>query len=343
MIMGRQSCKMKRFLFLCFLGLFACSFPQVAISAPTPITTSAQTSTPTQTVQPTQPVGSAENPLILALAPSPHPTDEVVTAGKELAAKLESLTGYHVVAVALSSESDLLKALGAGNTHIAALTPLAYHLAYTQAKARAALASTRKGELFYGAQFVTRARDEYKSYYDPIRGENTAEAVVALSQFKDKKPCWSDLASPSGYVVPLGVLNQAKVPTRPGAFVEGQPTVVRAVYAGGICDFGATYIDARDHPSLEAEYPDVKEQVDVIWHIPPIIPYDVIVFSSSVNPEAERSLLRAFVDAMGMPDGKAMIQKIYGIDELQIVQDAVYKDFRDYVKASGLQPDELVK
>jgi len=57
-------------------------------------------------------------------------------------------------------------------------------------------------------------------------------------------------------------------------------------------------------------------------------------------PDVERSLLRAFVDIMTTPDGKALVQKIYGMDELQIVQDAVYDDFRSYVKGSGVHLDE---
>jgi len=333
---------MKHFLFLFSLGLFACTLPVVAISAPTP--TPAPSAVPTSTATPhaTPPPGSAQNPLLLSLVPSPHPLDDVIAAANELAAKLGAMTNYHFVAVAPTSEADLVKALGAGNANIAALSPLAYIEANSNGT-RAELASVRNGKPFYGAQFIARASDKYVSYFDPIRGENTAEAPEALAQFKNKKPCWSDAASSSGYVIPLGVLNQAKVPTIPGAFVEGQPTVVRAVYSGGICDFGATYIDARENPALEADYPDVKDKVDVIWRIPAIIPYDLIVFSSNVTPDVERSLLRAFVDLMTTPDGKALIQKVYGMDELQIVQDASYKDFRSYVKDSGISLDELVK
>ncbi len=333
---------MKRFLLFSFLALFACSLPTVAISTPTPTLPPPAVPTSTVTPQPTAMPGSSQNPLILAMVPSAHPAEDVIAATTELATTLEALTNYHFVTVAPTSEADLVRLMNTGNVNIAALSPLAY-LQANDNGARAALASIRNGSAFYGAQFITRASDKYKPYFDPIRGENTADAPVALAQFKDKKPCWSDASSPSGYVIPLGMLNQADVRTNPGAFVEGHPTVVRAVYSGGICDFGATYIDARENPALEANYPDVKEKVDVIWRISPIIPYDLIVFSSNVNPDVERSLLRAFVDLMNTADGKALVQKIYGMDELQIVQDAVYKDFRSYVKYSGVQLGEVVK
>jgi ABC-type phosphate/phosphonate transport system substrate-binding protein len=143
-------------------------------------------------------------------------------------------------------------------------------------------------------------------------------------------------------VVPLGVLNQADVPVSSGAFLEGQPSVVRAVYATGICDFGATFIDARTSPTLEVSYPDVMDKVRVIYRIPPVIPYDHVVFASSVPIEMRRVLLRALVDVMGTPEGRASMQTIYGIEDLQPVEDAVYAPFRDFVKASGLTADELL-
>jgi ABC-type phosphate/phosphonate transport system substrate-binding protein len=334
---------MKRFLLALLFGLFACTLPQVTIATPTAEVVPTATFMPTKAPQPTLPPGSAQNPLILALTPSPHPADDVIESGKQLALKLEALTGYHIVSAIQASEADLLRALALGNAHIASLSPLAYAYGYRNDDLRAALASTRNGDAFYGAQFIVNARDRYKFYFDPVTAQNTADAAEALYQFKDKKPCWSDMNSLSGYVIPLGVLNQAKVPTQPGAFVAGQPTVVRAVYAGGICDFGATYIDARDHPSLEAGYPDVKERVKVVWRIPKVIPYDVIVLSKNVPADAERSLLRAFVDLMSLPEGKALMQKVYGIDELQIVQDAVYEEFRACVNASGVSLDQWVK
>ena len=237
----------------------------------------------------------------------------------------------------------MVEAFEKGNAHIAALSPFGYLLAREKKSARAEFASARSGEIFYGAQFIALAKDEYESFYDAARGENIADAKEALKQFNDKKPCWSDAQSPSGYVIPLGALNQAGVQARSGAFVEGQVTVVRAVYDGGICDFGATYIDARDHPSLESNYPDVMKRVEVIWQLPKIIPYGVIVFSPKVAPDVERSLLRVFVDLMLTSEGKTTVQAVFGVDEIQIVQDAVFDKFGEYAKGSGLRLDELVK
>jgi phosphonate transport system substrate-binding protein len=281
--------------------------------------------------------------LILALAPSPRNTEDELEAVQTLAGQLESLTGYQIVVVAPTTEQEIIDDFGRGNTHIAVLSPFGYLLAYEREEVTAVLASVRGGETFYGAQFIINRDSQFQSFYDDARAENVAEAEEALIQLEDKKPCWSDEFSPSGYVVPLGLLNQAEVQVRGGAFLEGQPNVVRAIYAADICDFGATFIDARASPALETDYPDVVEKVTILWRIPPIIPYEVLTFSTDLPLEMRRVLLRAFSDVMLTPEGQAAIQTIYGIDTLQPVEDTLYTEFGDYVEASRLSLEELIK
>jgi phosphonate transport system substrate-binding protein len=335
---------MKKLLLILSLAILACSVPvQLTSGTPTPIPTLTQTPTLEPTPLPTSEPGTKTNPLILALAPSPHPSDAVIAAGQVIAAFIESRTGLTIVVVTPASESALVDALGKGNAHIASLSPFGYVLARENNSVEAVLASVRDGEIFYGAQFIANRESKFNSYFDAARNENTAEAAEALKQFKDKKPCWSDNASPSGYVVPLGFLNQSQVQIRSGAFIEGQPSVVRAVYAANICDFGSTFIDARQSPVLESNYPDVMDKVVVIWRAPKIIPYENISISNKLPFEMRRVIERAFIDLMLTPEGKAAMQTVYGLDELQIVEDKVYDDFALYVKASGLNLTDLLK
>jgi phosphonate transport system substrate-binding protein len=281
--------------------------------------------------------------LILALGTSPRPSAERISAGEVIAAFIESHTGYKLVTIVPSSESALVEAIGKGNAHIAALSPFGYLLARENDSATVILASMHDKQAFYGAQFIANRKSEFISYYDAERDENTAEAAVALKQFQDKKPCWSDAASPSGYVMPLGLLTHVQVGIRSAAFLEGQLNVVRAVYADDICDFGATFIDARQLPSLEADYSDVMDRVVVIWRTPKIIPYENISLSNSLPLEMRRVIQRAFIDLMLTPEGKAAIQTVYGIDEWQVAEDVMYDDFALYTKASGLNLAELIK
>jgi phosphonate transport system substrate-binding protein len=144
-------------------------------------------------------------------------------------------------------------------------------------------------------------------------------------------------------VVPLGYLNASQIATRPAAFVEGHPTVVRSLYVGGICDFGATYIDARKFPSLEDQFPDLVEQVIVVWQIPPVIPYQVLAFSTSM-PQGMRDLFAGMIPAIMQTErGRAAFKAAYDIDELEAVNDGYYEEFRIYVGESGVDLTSLVE
>ncbi len=344
MIVGMQFHEMKKPFLVLIFAILGCSFPVQLISGtPTPIPTLTPLPLPTQTPLITPEPGTEKNPLILALGPSPHPSPDAIAAGEVIASFIEARTGYRLVTVAPSSETALVDALDKGNSHIAALTPFGYLLARKNNSVTTILSSLREGKAFYGAQFIANREGEFTSFFDAERGENTAEAIVALKQFQDKKPCWSDATSPSAYVIPLGLLTQSQVQTKDPAFLQGQLNVVRAVYADDICDFGATFIDARELPSLEADYPDVMDRVKVVWRVPEVIPYENISLSNTLPIEMRRVIQRAFIDMMLTPDGKAAIQTVYGMDEIQIAEDAMYDDFAAYVKASGLDLAELIE
>ncbi len=329
------------------LILANCSLPEISLVQATATTTSTSVSpevTPTATLSafPTAELGLAENPLILALPPSVH-SPEQINAAKAIASQFTERTGYAVVTIAPESYTDLVDALSKGNAHIVLLNPYAYELAYQKDLVRASYAVIKDEQGTYGAQFLATRRGGFTSYFNPASGENTEDAPVALAQFAGKKPCWSDETSPSGYVIPLGYLNKNQIITKPAAFVEGHPTVVRSLYASGICDFGATYVDARKFPSLEDQFPDLIEQVIVVWQIPAIIPYDVLAFSSDM-PQPMRDLVASFVPAIMQTEaGKAAFKTAYDIDTLQPVNDGYYEEFRTYLHASGIDLTTLVK
>jgi ABC-type phosphate/phosphonate transport system substrate-binding protein len=237
----------------------------------------------------------------------------------------------------------LTRSFGQGNAHIASLSPFGYLLASQDGAAEAAFAREQDGSIFYGTQFIARSDAGFLSYFDPIQNKNLAEATNALMQLADKKPCWTDPLSPSGYVVPLGLLAEARVSTREPAFLAGHPAVVRAVYAGGICDFGATYVDARTYPGLEDVIPQATKNITVIWRVPPIIPYETLVFAHAMPVDMRRVLIRAFVDLMATTQGAAAMQSLYGFSAMQVVQDSQYADFRAAVKASQLDLTTLLK
>jgi len=321
-----------------------CSFPRAIpptetatpISSPIPLV-----ATDTPPALSTAELGLVENPIILALSPSANSAEQIAAA-RFIADQFTKRTGYAVVTVIPDSYTALVEALQNGNAHIALLTPYAYTLAYQKGSVYAALATLRDGDDKYGAQFIASRDGGFKSFVDPLTETNTAEAKEALSQFIDKKPCWSDETSPSGYVIPAGYLLVNNITTKPAAFVAGHPTVVRSLYAEGICDFGGTYIDARKFPSLEDEFPDLMEKVILVWRIPEIIPYDLLAFSSKM-PQGMRNLFNDQILAlMQTTEGFAAFKTVYNIEALQPENDAFYEEFRTYVEASGVDVSNML-
>jgi len=340
-------------IYLSFISLWvvACSFPGLSVAPSVP-----GTGTPDQThaIQvgataeiprptPTAPaLGTVENPMILALAPASTVDGRRVAAGKAFADLLTEETGFTFVVVVPESYAKLVEALGQGNAHIAPLSPYAYAYAYDLGYATAAFASLKSGEKLYGAQFIARTDAGFEFYFDAATGENTAEAASALIQFNEKKPCWADKISPSGYIIPAGVLASSGVVTRPAAFLQGQPAVVRAVYAGGICDFGATYVDARSFPTVRESYPDALEKVGIVWQIPPVIPYSIMALATGLPAETSLGLQEAIFRISGRQAGREILAAAYGVGDWEPVSDPFYEPFRVYLKAAGQEWIEIL-
>lgn len=327
---------------LLIISLAACNLPtSVPTVTPTPAATS--TVTPPSTAEPTPkpPLGSNENPILLALPPSQFLDATAVGNGQTLAGLIEEQTGYRVVAVAPTTYIELIESLRVGNAHIAALPPYSIVKAYQRDAVKAAYASRQDGAGSYGAQFIALS-DRFTSYYDPATKTNLADAPTALAQFNGKKGCWTGPDSASGYLVPLGLLNWFKIPTEEGAFLQSHFSVVRAVRIGEICDFGATYIDARAYPALKDEYPFIMDEVVIIWETPPIIPYDGIFISRTVPDNVHAELKRALDLILATDDGKTLFEALFGFKSMIPVDDIFYVEFTRAILASPVNFRNLV-
>lgn len=328
-------------IFLLTAILAACSLPRATPAATRPPEIpGVETVVPPATSTPRGELGTDSNPILLALPPSQFPDPVTVNNGQTLATRLEEQTGLRIVAVAPTTHSELIEALRIGNAHIAVLPPFVIVEAYRREAVQAAYASTEEESASIGTQFVA-LRSRFTAYYDPVSGINTADAQQALAQFSGKKPCWTETDSLSGHLVPAGMLGWYKIHTEAGAFLQSHFSVVRAVRMGEICDFGATYIDARTYPALKDEYPYIMDEVAVIWQAPPIIPYDGIFLSKIVPPAIKAQLVEA-LDLVFVSDG-ALFEALFGIKGILPVEDIFYTEFTRYIQASGEDWQGLVR
>jgi phosphonate transport system substrate-binding protein len=311
----------------------------VAPTLPGDGTAESATATDVPTVVPE--LGEEGNPILLALPPAQILEANVIANGQELAAMLEEQTGYRVVAVSPSSYTELIEALRTGNAHIGALPPYAIVKAYQQEAARAAYASTQNKSASYGAQFLARS-DRFESFFDPNAGRNFKDPPDALMQFSGKKPCWTETDSLSGYRVPAGILGWYKIPIQEGAFLQSHYSVVRAIELGEVCDFGATYIDARTYPALKDQFPKLMDEIVVVWQVPPVIPYNGLFYSPTLPYNVTIKLTAAFQQIGLDSHGQTLLKSLYDIEAMIPVQDNFYTEFVRYITSSGADWDTLV-
>jgi phosphonate transport system substrate-binding protein len=332
--------------------LTACSLPSAPPTATASVPTESlpATLTPIPTLMPTPvpgvPLGTKENPIVMAAIPSSG--RELPEAARDVAAQLSNLTGLVIVPFAPASYTEVVDALGDGRVHIAWLPPFPYLLAHEKSHADAALATIVLGRDLSAAQFLVNKQmvdnRTFTTYFDTTTGANLTDAASALKQFNDKKPCWTDPYSPTGYVVPLGILNESGIQTKTGAFVQGHATVIKSLYQdpeGTICQFGVTIADHQVF--IASGYEDATERVVVVWITEPIVPFDGVAYSSSLPDEMRLSITSALLVMIQTEEGNAALRDTYQIDGLKVADDTLYNALRHMLEQSGLELSGLVR
>jgi phosphonate transport system substrate-binding protein len=337
-------------LVLASMLLSACAQPTAAPATKEAPTTAAPAATKAPTVAPTvaptaaavaKPLGTGDNPIIMALAPSAT-ADQLTVGGDAIAKQLNELTGYTFKVIIPNSYTALIEAMASGNAQIGWMPTFAYLLAKQKGAATVALVTVRNGSDFYGAQYIANVSSGFTPYFDPATNKNTADAATALKQFDGKRPCFTDPLSTSGYIIPGGLLSQYSVKYKTPAAVQGHPAVVSALYVGGICDFGATYVDART--SIQKTYPDVMDKIVVIWRTDNIIPNDNVSYSSTMPADVAAKLTQALLDMSSTDSGHEVLKNMgYDIEGLKVAEDSFYDPFRAALQASGIDITTMVK
>jgi phosphonate transport system substrate-binding protein len=333
-----------RFTWLIPLILALLSFLLVSCQE-TKTTTPTRTPRPTATLRPTstptpEPAGSKNNPLIIGFVSETHDL-KISNAAKQLAAQLTTSTGYTVISQVYSSYHDLISALEGGSVQISWLPPLTYIYAYQNNAADVALVTNHFGVYQYGSQFLANSDNHFQTYFDPIHNQNTADAATALAQFKGLRPCWVDLQSPSGYLVPASLLLENGVDYLPGVVAQSSTSVIRALYIKGICDYGVTFAisgDPRTSTEVLKDLPDALDKVVIIWRSDPIIPNLNLSFIPSVPKEIRDNVVSALQDLIITGQGKKIISDAnnYDVQDLKIVDDSIYDPMRAVVGRTGI-------
>jgi phosphonate transport system substrate-binding protein len=284
-------------------------------------------------------LGTADNPIIVAFEPSAT-SQEITAGGQELLDLLAQQTGLTFRGVIPTSYAALTEAMGSGNAQIGWMATFGYIIAHQKGYADVALITNRFGSDHYGSQFIANV----DSGFTPAADTPATDAELStLMQFAGMTPCFGDEQSTSGYVIPLiflkkAGLTDADIPAP--VFTGGHTQTVQALYDGGICDYGATFVDARGN--IAADHSDVNERVVVNFQTPAIIPNDNMSYAPDM-PQNLRDQITTAMLALAQTDaGKQALQDLYQIGGLVQVDDTAYDAFRSYLEASGVDLSQYV-
>jgi phosphonate transport system substrate-binding protein len=318
--------------------LSACATATTQAPAATnpPVATAVPTTAPT----PKPDLGTADNPIIVAFEPSAT-SQEITAGGQELLDLLSQETGLTFKGVIPTSYAALTEAMGSGNAQIGWMATFAYILAHQKGYAEVALITNRFGSDHYGAQFIARADAGFTPAAD---APATDAEITTLEQFKGLRPCFADPQSTSGYVIPLIFLKKAGLADadiKTPVLTQGHTQTVRAVNAGGICDYGATFVDART--SVTKDIPDILDKVVVIYQTPALIPNDNMSYAPDMPQKLRDQITAAILKIADTEAGKKALTDLYQIGGLVQVDDTAYDQFRSYLQASGIDLSKYVK
>lgn len=258
----------------------------------------------------------------------------------------ENASGYSIIPQPYPDYIPLLQDMESGYVHMAWLPPLTYVWARSEGFARTALLSRHYGVYGFGTQFLANASSGLISYFDQASGENTTDSAGALAQLAGKRPCWVSNSSPSGFITPAGMLAENNIPVEEGAFLLDHPSVVRALYIRGICDFGATFAIAGDPRTSTQlmDLPDVTDHIRVIWRSESIIPNESLAMLPEIPEEMRLKLINAFVILSKTEEGQKALTDTFGyeIEELTPVEESTFDRLDYYLQLSKVDPASLI-
>lgn len=271
-------------------------------------------------------LGTEDNPLVMSFVPSGD-TQEIIASGEEIAVMMEERTDLSIEANVATSYAAVVEAMGAGNAHIGWLNTFGYLLARERFDVEPLLVTVRFGENNYRGQIVTYEGSGIESL-DDITEDHVA--------------CWVDPLSTSGYIIPRVLLQANGID--PEAFAEqveagSHNNVIIAVY-NEECDIGASFVDART--SVEEEYPDVMDKVNVVAESPPI-PNDNVSVIPEMPEDMKQNITDALLDIASTEEGQEALNQVYSIEGLEEVDDSFYDEFRAQLNAAGVSVEELAE
>ncbi len=280
-------------------------------------------------------LGSPENPIKLAFAPSSNST-KILASGEPLGKLLTKITGYSFKVSVPTNYAAVIEAMGSSNVDVAFLAPFQYALAHQKYDAQVMLVTVRKGALTYPSVFITA---------DP--------SVKTLADLKGKKFAFVDPASASGYLYPFAYLKTQGLVKGTNAeeyfgannvlFAGGHDKVVTAVYNGQVAGgavFGGPLDSNTGLPTdarsiVASKLTDVYQKVRIIAESQQI-PNDTVSARKGLDAAIVKQIQGGLLAATNTTEGRRLLFDLYSIDDLAPVTDSFFDPLRKVAEDAGI-------
>lgn len=294
-------------------------------------------------------VGSKSKPFQMFFIPSEDTKGLVETTAavstyleRFVSQKLYSKdTGFYIKTAIPQSYVAVIEAIGTKRADFAVINTFGYVLLKERKKypAEAFLGTVREGnQKSYKGQIIARADSTIKSIKD----------------LKGKKFAYVDSASSAGYVLPSLLFKKEGIELGSTVFAGKHDNVVAMVYQKQV-DAGATYfspesqgkpMDART--KVLTQYPDVLSKVSIIGftqdipNAPFVLRTDLYGEDKAKYERLKGVLQEGFMAFLKTNDGKAVMRKLYNIDDLVQVTDNDFTDVRKLFTSPELDLEKLM-
>ena len=290
-------------------------------------------------------LGSPDKPITITFVPSGD-TGKITKAGTAIADCLGKMTGLTFKIDVGTVFAASIEAMGAGKAQISFLNTTSAILAAQKYGVTPVVLALRK----YATNDVypdKADKDKLLPYYKGQFIASKSSGIKTFADLKDKKFCFVDPTSASGYILPSIVLRGKGInPEKDFKAVVNAGShdkVAIAVY-DGTCDAGVTYVNVLTDATanLKAKFPDIEDKV-TIFAVTDRIPNDGMQVSKDLPAAIKDAVVTAMLAMTKDPGGVSMLTSLYNYNSLEKVEPTVYDAFVKALKDSGFDLGTLIK
>jgi phosphate/phosphite/phosphonate ABC transporter binding protein len=249
---------------------------------------------------------------------APEATDEAKQTMTDLATRIGTRARVDIAVTALPSYERVTQLVHKGNLDLAWVSPIPF-IALQRSGSVVPLVAPFRGGMHYHGAIVTAA----------------GSTLQGLASLAGKRVAWVDRYSAAGFVVPRIELAKAGLDVR-SAFSSqrlygSHEAAVRAVVEGH-ADFAATFVRLAPNGAVIqgpwTHMPGVEEKLRVFATFGEIPP-DVIAARATLDAAVRERVEEAFLSLGSDPEGRALLAKVFGAEELFKVDVARYEALRN--------------